>query len=66
MHDRNRLRLRSNESMKKTFENKKLNKIPWTVVGIVGVALIAAITVIVSGLGIWQAGVASAIALLLS
>lgn len=51
--------------MKKTFENKKLNKIPWTVVGIVGVALIAAITVIVAGLGIWQAGVISACALLL-
>ena len=51
--------------MKKTFENRNLNKIPWTVVGIVGVALIAAITVIVAGLGIWQAGVISACALLL-
>ena len=51
--------------MKKTFENRKLNRIPWTVVGIVVVALIAAITVIVAGLGIWQAGVISACALLL-
>ena len=65
MQDRNPLRLRSDENMKKAFENKKLNKIPWTVVGIVGVALIAAITVIVAGLGIWQAGVISACALLL-
>ena len=51
--------------MKKTFENGKLNRIPWTVVGIASVALIAVITVIVSALGIWQAGVISAIALLL-
>lgn len=51
--------------MKKTFEKEKLNRIPWTVVGIVFVALIAAITVIVAGLGIWQAGVISACALLL-
>ena len=51
--------------MKKTFENRKLNRIPWTVVGIIVVALIAAITVIVAGLGIWQAGVISACALLL-
>ena len=65
MQDRNLLRFRSNGSMKKTFENRKLNRIPWTVVGIVGVALIASITVIVSGLGIWQAGVISACALLL-
>ena len=51
--------------MKKAFENEKLNRIPWTVVGIALVALIAVITVIVSALGIWQAGVISAIALLL-
>ena len=51
--------------MKKTFEKEKLNRIPWTVVGIIVVALIAAITVIVAGLGIWQAGVISACALLL-
>ena len=51
--------------MKKTFENGKLNRIPWTVVGIASVALIAVITVIVSALGIWQVGVISAIALLL-
>ena len=63
MYDRNHLRLRSNGSMKKTFEKEKLNRIPWTVVGIVVVALIAAITVIVAGLGIWQAGVISACAL---
>ena len=51
--------------MKKTFENGKLNRIPWTVVGIALVALLAVITVIVSALGIWQVGVISAIALLL-
>ena len=51
--------------MKKAFENGKLNRIPWTVVGIASVALIAIITVIVSALGIWQVGVISAIALLL-
>ena len=51
--------------MKKTFENGKLNRIPWTVVGIASVALISIITVIVSALGIWQVGVISAIALLL-
>ena len=51
--------------MKKPFENEKLNRIPWTVVGIALVALIAVITVIVSALGIWQTGVISAIALLL-
>ena len=51
--------------MKKTFENGKLNRIPWTVIGIALVTLIAVITVIVSALGVWQAGVISAIALLL-
>ena len=51
--------------MKKTFENGKLNRMPWTVVGIASVALIAIITVIVSALGIWQVGVISAIALLI-
>ena len=51
--------------MKKAFENGKLNRIPWTVVGIASVALIAIITVIVSALGIWQVGVISAIALLI-
>ena len=51
--------------MKKTFENGKLNRIPWTVAGIALVALLAVITVIVSALGIWQVGVISAIALLI-
>ena len=51
--------------MKKTFENGKLNRIPWTVIGVVFVALISAATVIVSALGIWQVGVISVIALLL-
>lgn len=51
--------------MKKTFENKKINRIPWTVVGVIIVTLIAVITVIVAGLGIWQAGVISVCALLL-
>ena len=65
MHDRNHLRLRSNENMRKTFENRKSNRIPWTVIGIALVALIAVITVIVSAFGIWQVGVISAVALLL-
>ena len=51
--------------MNKTFENKKTNKVSWTVVGIALVALIAVITVIVSAFGVWQAGVISAGALLL-
>lgn len=51
--------------MNKTFENKKPNKVSWTVVGIALVALIAVITVIVSAFGVWQAGVISAVALLL-
>ena len=51
--------------MKKTFENRKLNRIPWTVLGIALVAVIAVITVIVSALGVWQVGVISACALLL-
>ena len=51
--------------MKKTIENGKLSRIPWTVVGIASVALIAIVTVIVSALGIRQVGVLSAIALLL-
>ena len=59
------MRLRSNDNMKKTFENGKLNRIPWTVVGIASVGLIAVITVIVSALGVWQVGAISAIALLL-
>lgn len=63
--DRNHLRLRSNGNMKKAFENRKVNRIPWTVVGVLIVALIAVITVIVAWLGIWQAGVISLCALLL-
>ena len=51
--------------MKKTFENRKLNRIPWTVLGIALVAVMAVITVIVSALGVWQVGVISACALLL-
>ena len=51
--------------MKRTFDRKKLNRIPWTVIGVVVVALIAAITVIVSAVGMWYSAALSACALLL-
>ena len=51
--------------MKKTFEKEKLNKIPWTVVGVVFVALIAVITVLIGAFGTWQSAVISVCALLL-
>ena len=51
--------------MKKIFNKEKFNKIPWTVVGVVFVALIAVITVIVAAVGTWQSGVLSVCALLL-
>lgn len=51
--------------MKKTFEKEKFNKIPWTVIGIVFVALIAVVTVVISSVGIWRGGLTSACALLL-
>ena len=51
--------------MKKTFEKEKLNKIPWTVVGIVFVMLIAVVAVIVASVGVWRGGLISACALLL-
>ena len=51
--------------MRNTFENGKINRIPWTVVGIVSVALIAVITVVVSALGIRHIGMISVCALLL-
>ena len=51
--------------MKKILTKEKLNKIPWTVVAIVFVALIAVTTVIVSAIGTWQSGLISACALLL-
>ena len=51
--------------MKRTFDRKKLNRIPWTVIGVVVVALIAAITVIVSAVGTWYSAALSACALLL-
>ena len=51
--------------MKKTFEKEKFNKIPWTVVAILSVAVIAVITVIVAAVGTWQMGVISVCALLL-
>lgn len=50
--------------MKKSFENKKANRIPWTVVGIALVVLIAIAAVIVSALGAWRVGVILVCALL--
>lgn len=50
--------------MKKAVEKGKNNKIPWTVVGVVFVAVIAVITVIVAAVGTWKGGVLSACALL--
>ena len=51
--------------MKKLFNKEIFNRIPWTVVGVVFVAVIAVITVIVAAVGTWQSGVLSASALLL-
>lgn len=51
--------------MKKIFDRENINRIPWTVVGIVIIALIAVITVIVSAFGSWGGGMLSACALLL-
>lgn len=51
--------------MKKTFDKTKFNRIPWTVVGVVFVALIAAISVIASAFGTWHSAVISICALLL-
>lgn len=51
--------------MKRTFDRKKLNRIPWTVIGVIVVALIAAIAVIVSAVGTWYSAALSACALLL-
>ena len=50
---------------KQKSEPGKLNKIPWTVIGVVFVALIAVVTVIVASVGIWRGGLISACALLL-
>ena len=51
--------------MKKTFDKVKFNRIPWTVVGVVFVAVIAVITVIVAEVGTWHSAVLSVCALLL-
>lgn len=51
--------------MKKAFDKEKLNRIPWTVVGVIFVAVIAVITVIVAAVGTWKGGVLSVCALLL-
>ena len=40
--------------MKKMFDKGKLNRIPWTVVGVILVAVVAVITVILSAVGAWQ------------
>lgn len=49
--------------MKKTFEKEKRNRIPWTVIGVVFVTVIAAATVIVSAIDVWQSSVISVCAL---
>ncbi len=51
--------------MKQTFDKEKSNRIPWTVVGIVFVAVIAVITVIVAEVGTWHSVALSVCALLL-
>lgn len=51
--------------MKKIFDKKKINRIPWTVIGVVFVAVIAVITVIVAAFGTWHSAVLSVCALLL-
>ena len=51
--------------MKKTFDKEKFNRIPWTVVGIVFVAVIAVITVIITAVGTWHSAAISVCALLL-
>ena len=51
--------------MKKIFNNGRANRISWTVVGVILVAVIAAITVIVAAVGTWHSAVISACALLL-
>lgn len=51
--------------MKKAFDKEKLNRIPWTVVGVIFVAVIAVITVIVAAVGTWKGGMLSVCALLL-
>jgi sensor histidine kinase YesM len=51
--------------MKKIFDKEKLNRIPWTVVAIIFVAVIAVITVILSTVGSWQSDLVSTIAIFL-
>lgn len=47
------------------MDKEKFNKIPWTVVGVIFVALIAVIAVIVAAFGTWHSAVLSVVALLL-
>ena len=51
--------------MKKMFEKEKSKRIPWTVIGVIFIAIVAVITVIVSGLDAWQSAVISICAILL-
>ena len=51
--------------MKKTFDKEKFNRIPWTVIGVVFVAVIAVIIVIVAAVGTWHSVVLSVCALVL-
>ena len=51
--------------MKKKFNKEKINRIPWTVVGVVVIAVIAIVTVILSAVGAWRGGMLLVCALLL-
>ena len=57
--------MQSIKSMKKISKKEKLNKIPWTVIGVVFVTLIAVITVIATSFGVRKSGLISVCALLL-
>lgn len=51
--------------MKKVVNKEKIKRIPWTVVGVIFVALIAVITVIAAEIGVWQGGMISVCALVI-
>ena len=51
--------------MKKTHDKEKINSLPWTVIGVIFIAVIAVITVIVAEFGTWHSAVISVFALLL-
>ena len=51
--------------MKKTLKKEKVNRIPWTVVGVVFVALIAVIAVVVAVVGTWYSALISVCSIIL-